>query len=354
MSFLTYDNDEKLDIVIRANNKFTGHPGDEDSDAQPENNDEYLSYFVEQPDKAESIIAMEKVNGEAAHFSSRVIADKMFIIAGSKNVHILIANENDIDKYKGDRYRIAKIVARAVWKQLSMMQRDYTELLLSLLNHTKCTMVCEILIPGQQHITNISHINIPTLVLLCMTPAVMPEPKTLTLPPHHCLALATAMGFKCATFKNINKDDLSDFIKDARKEEEIEGYVLYYIRTDLNGHEQTIGLEKIKTIWYVMLRALREKTIYAFTKGRKKDNWDINHAISSTDARYKNIQTWLKFSNEYYDRWHDLATSFLKWFNLCVTLQDEEQFDFAKIIRSDWPIIWEQFLTRDTDKDNDV
>lgn len=39
----------------------------------------------------------------------RYINDQFFIITGSKNVHILIRNADDIDKYEGERYFVAKV-----------------------------------------------------------------------------------------------------------------------------------------------------------------------------------------------------------------------------------------------------
>lgn len=60
------------DIVIYANRKFTGNIGDED-DLQPENNDQWKKYFLKDQEEAQQVVCMEKVNGEAAHFSGRYV-----------------------------------------------------------------------------------------------------------------------------------------------------------------------------------------------------------------------------------------------------------------------------------------
>lgn len=60
------------DIVIYANRKFTGNIGDED-DLQPESNDQWKKYFLKDQEEAQQVVCMEKVNGEAAHFSGRCV-----------------------------------------------------------------------------------------------------------------------------------------------------------------------------------------------------------------------------------------------------------------------------------------
>lgn len=59
-----------FDVVLYANKKFTGGVGDED-DRQPESSDLWKEYFLQDPDTADQVICMTKLNGEAAHFSGR-------------------------------------------------------------------------------------------------------------------------------------------------------------------------------------------------------------------------------------------------------------------------------------------
>lgn len=39
----------------------------------------------------------------------RYINGEFYIVTGSKNVHMLIRNKDDIKKYEGDRYRVASV-----------------------------------------------------------------------------------------------------------------------------------------------------------------------------------------------------------------------------------------------------
>ncbi|CAL4106989.1 unnamed protein product, partial [Meganyctiphanes norvegica] len=298
------DSEESLDVVLYANRKFTGGVGDED-ETQPESNDIWRKYCLDNPDEADKVVAMEKMNGEAAHFSGRFIDDKFYIITGSKNVHMLIGCEEDIEKYEGIRYSNAKVIASALWKHLSQMEEKHRQILFSLLHHTKGTVVCEILLPDNHHIVNLSDVKEPSLHVLTFTPNVSDDADiSLTaLPPHHWLDCMSALGFTVAPYEIVDRKDVDSFIKKSRNEVNTEGHVLYYMKNS-NGYENTIGMAKTKTVWYVLLRALREKVVFAFTTAKKRHSWSLEERINATHKRFREIQNWLKFSNEYLAEWN--------------------------------------------------
>lgn len=72
--------------------------------------------------------------------------------------------------------------------------------------------------------------------------------------------------------------------------------MLYFLDKD----EETIGLVKTKTIWYIMLRALREKLIYTT---RRRQGWSLQDRIESTHKRFMEIKEWLHFSDNYLNGW---------------------------------------------------
>lgn len=65
-------NKDIQDIVIYANRKFTGDIGDEDK-TQPENDGQWQKYFLKDMEETQQIVCMQKMNGEAAHFSGRYV-----------------------------------------------------------------------------------------------------------------------------------------------------------------------------------------------------------------------------------------------------------------------------------------
>ncbi|XP_050711471.1 uncharacterized protein LOC126995705 isoform X1 [Eriocheir sinensis] len=333
---LKHGSDETLeqDIVIYANRKFTGSIGDED-DLQPENNDQWKKYFLKDQEEARQVLCMEKVNGEAAHFSGRFIENQFYIITGSKNVHMIIKKEEDIDKYEGERYNFAKVVARCVWHSLQALEDGNRKFLQRFLDKTKCTAICELLQRENQHIISLDHLEEPLLTVIGFTPtASNEEPSSLVaIPPHHTLDLLSCLGFTVPTHTVIPVEELQRHREEIRLGYQTEGKVLYFLDKD----EETIGLVKIKTMWYIMLRALREKLIYTT---RRRQGWTVEDRIESAHKRFKEIQEWLLFSDNYLDGWKELASTFMK------SVDEKIKEDCVKLeeIRPTYPTMWKKFL----------
>ena len=137
-----------------------------------------------------------------------------------------------------------------------------------------------------------------------MTPTISNDPEIsfTALPPHHWANLASALGFMVPSFQIMNIENLDLFVQASRKEINKEGHVLYYLKSS-NGIENTIELSKIKTFWYVISRAIREKAVYCFTVSRKKPNWSLPGEIYATHKRIIEIQKWLKFTDDDLAQW---------------------------------------------------
>src|ERR1700755_2430092 len=74
-----------------------------------------------------------------------------------------------------------------------------------------------------------------------------------------------------------------------------EGLVLYYLIKD-----KTIGLTKVKTIWYIIVRAIREKIKCSVSNKKKKP---LSDRINDIKTRLDEIQKWLGFCNKCLDKW---------------------------------------------------
>ncbi|MPC20175.1 hypothetical protein E2C01_013107 [Portunus trituberculatus] len=328
------------DVLIYANRKFTGDIGDEDDVQQPESN-EWKKYFLKDQDKAQRVVCMKKINGEAAHFSARKINGKFYIITGSKNVHMIIKEKEDIDKYIGDRFTVAKIVARCLWDTLHELEEKHFNLLLKFLDLTKCTAICELLQPENQHIMNLSQLERPVLNVIGFTPPAGDEScsSLIALPPHHTLNFLSGLGLTTPTYTVIQVEDVQKYRDEIRHGEHgyhEEGEVLYFLTED----EETIGLVKAKTVWYIMLRALREKVVYGFRASRRRQQQNINECITSCHKRFYEIQEWLLFSNSFLDKWKTLAESFILW----MAEEVREERVAVENIRPQYPVMWEKFL----------
>lgn len=367
-TFLELDHagNNMFELVIYGNRKFTGGLGDEDEETpaktnpqdedsngvhtkeiEPVRRDLWRDYCLQDPDTAEKIICMDKLNGEAAHFSGRYINGQFYIVTGSKFVHMLIRNKEDIKLYLGDRYKVARIVATSVCQAINALQETQRKILFSLLHETKCTVVCELLQPENQHLVNLSYLSQPEINTLSLTPTssgAVSDTSLLALPPHHAIELLKALGLKTVDYRIKSVHEGIQIRDQIRRELNKEGEVLYYVMKS----EDTIGIVKTKTLWYIVLRALREKATFCFTTAKKRANWNLEDRITSTLKRFDELQLWLKFPNDYLEGWKELASGLLRWLD-----EEIKEGRWTPIrIRPMFPVIWEDYLKHTDLSDN--
>lgn len=353
------DTIEFYDICIYSNKKFKGISNqDEDNDEddyredQQQDNDDDNDYFIKNQIK-DKVIAMEKINGDALHFSGRYINDKFYLFIGSKKSHIMINKESDIDLYTNDRFNVCKKFAKQVWKILyTKLTPEKRNILYDILHYTKITAICEILQSNYQHIVLIDNDNDlyeDKIIFLNFTLPFINDNnniesngdilKSLTaFPPHIAIKIMNVLGFTCATYKifDIN-DNIS--LENIRLETNSEGKVLYY----LNKENETIGMQKLKTIWYICLRALREKAKRFLTLIDKNKSINIENEI---DKRYDEIQKWLQLTNDKTLHWKKIAKQFIQW----LIIYRNENYTMASLnVASSFPILWDTFS-----KSNDI
>lgn len=108
-----------------------------------------------------------------------------------------------------------------------------------------------------------------------------------------------------------------------------------------------IGLLKKKTIWYVILRAIREKTRPMISGWEKNRKMDVSETIEKTSRRLTAIQKWLGYSDAILDQWKMLSGQFIGWLADGAKKKSITRDDIADL----YPILWTKFL--DETKNND-
>ncbi|CAL4246156.1 unnamed protein product, partial [Meganyctiphanes norvegica] len=181
----------------------------------------------------------------------------------------------------------------------------------------------------------------PSLHVLTITPTISDDDETslTALAPHHWLQIASSLGFTTASYQIIDRNDLDAFIQRCFNEIEKEGYVLYYLKNS-NGSVNTIGMAKVKTVWYSMLLALRKVSMVSFTSAKMKNGRSMEEIIKFAHKRFSEIQTWLEFNNEHLTLWNKLSEEFLHWMNGEINTNSEERID----LHNQFPVIWNRFL----------
>lgn len=325
------------DCLIFALKKFTGGMGDED-EQQPDTNKTWMDYFIAPLNKAEKVVCTMKANGEAAHFSVRWIKDRFIVCAGSKNVHLMARNAEDVAKYKDSRYLVAKTVASAVLRKLATLDAMKLQLMLSFMHHTAVTAVLEVLQPDYQHVVDLSHLKKPELQFIAFTlpfDAETNDESLCALEPSSALRFVGDVGFDCVQHQVIPVDEAENRMEDIRRGYNYEGEVLYFV--DIHGN--VIGLLKKKTAWYVLCRAIREKVSHALLDSKKCPK-DYSHAqrAAKLTARLEQIQKWLAFSDEYLAKWTELGVGFLQY-----VVKEKDTGDMN--VRGNFPILWNDYLS---------
>ena len=324
------------ETTIYANKKFTDIPNNI-------NDNNYL-YFLQNPSKPKKIISMEKMNGDALHFSGRYLLGNFYLFVGSKNNHVMIKSESDIELYTDDRYVVSKQFARIVWKMLQNLSPPNRNALYDIFHYTEVTAVCELLQPNYQHIVKISNTE-SKVVFLTFTPTFYGLDdddinKSLTfLPPHLSLRIMNILDIPCAPHRIMIIDDDKKYreeIENIRSNINSEGRVFYFLN---NNKDETIGLSKVKTVWYICLRALREKCVHHFSKKSKYVH--IPTVVNSVNTRYTEIQNWLKLSDDIINYWNNIGEQFVIWLKKQI---NENLIDIRQNpIKSNFPILWDKF-----------
>ncbi|KAL7648045.1 UNVERIFIED_CONTAM: hypothetical protein RMT77_001662 [Armadillidium vulgare] len=333
---LTHNGEKCVDFAIYANKKFMGENGDEDDDRDNKSKT-FEKFFLDSPKKATEVICMTKLDGEAGHFSIRKIGEEYYIIAGSKNVHMLYKTYSDIEKYKEPRFSVAKEVAKAVLDIFNKMDKSKKRILEHFLNTTKITIVCEFLKPHHQHIVNLPHLEVPTMYGLMMTSLPGEEETTnnnslTTIPPNACLEFFKFFGIQTPDYYSISVNEVKENIDKMRRFKQTEGLVLYYLIKD-----KTIGITKVKTIWYIVVRAIREKIKCSVSNKKKKP---LSDRINDIKTRLDEIQKWLGFCNKCLDKWKDLGEAF----SYRISEEIEKNKNILKGDRPEFNEMWKDFV----------
>lgn len=105
---------------------------------------------------------------------------------------------------------------------------------------------------------------------------------------------------------------------------------------------------KKKTIWYVILRAIREKARPMVGGWEKDRKMTLSETIERTSRRLNAIQKWLGFSNTILDRWKELAGQYLKWLMEGAKKKTITRADVA----DEYPILWSKFLQETNNRDD--
>jgi len=337
--------------------KFTGGLGDDDDrtagdddDCTAESDFVWQRYFMRPFDTAEAIVCTKKQNGEAAHLGACRLDTELYICAGSKNVHLVFRSFEDLEKYPlhEPHYQVAKEVAKCILEMLDGLSESNRVCLLEFLCATRSTAVFELLSPDHQHVEDLSGLVATELKFIAWTSCRLESANSATqlccLPPDSGIELAKMFRLNTTDYSIISVRSLDDHMADIRSRHGVEGEVLFFLDDD----RRTIGMLKKKSVWYIIIRAIRQK-VHAACVSYSKNSEAFVHSthVRKMEQRLKEIKQWLQLDDKIMSAWRHLAEKFLAF---CI-----DQLRAKTLCASDFtahfPVHWKRFLleTGETD-----
>jgi len=328
--------------IIHALKKFTGGLGDDD-DRTSESDFIWQRYFTQPFDTAKAIVCTIKQNGEAAHLGVCRIGDELYICAGSKNVHLVFRRSEDLDKYPlhEQRYQFAKEVSRCILEMLDRLSENDRVSLLEYLCATRSTAVFELLSPDHQHIEDLSELPAAELKFIAWTSCHLEAADSTTqfcyLPPDSGIELAKMFELNTIDYSVIVVGSLDEHMAEIRSRHGVEGEVLFFLDED----RRTIGMLKKKSVWYIIVRAIRQKVHAAcLSHSKNSETFVIGTHVHKIEQRLKEIQQWLNLDDKSISVWKHLAEKFLTF---CIE-QLRAKILGASDFTAYFPVHWKRFL----------
>ncbi|KAF0700284.1 Aste57867_9192 [Aphanomyces stellatus] len=353
--------------MVRAYPKFTGHEDDGElaseggsSDDNSVTSEALSKYFTEPASATRAVISTVKENGEAAHLAVLKLDNGSYVyLVGSKNVHMAIQSEADIEPAcqigmtapGQNPFAGAKPVAYGIMRMLSALEPEKRTAFCEFLWQTRLTASFELLCPGHQHV-ELLDVPFDTPVLFGFSlPTMQTMPGVeVCVNPLLGYALARACGVRTVHFEVVpyTGDEFKSVLQAIKRGYQTEGKVNLYV----NGAGHVIGLQKYKTAWYVSLRAIREKAKSFLTNVLGKKQMAVGDALvdshKSIEKRFRAIRTFLGLSAASTDQYAALGKAFVTYI-ADVRLANCGGSEVAmRTVQHDvvdlFPVVWQAFL----------
>lgn len=316
-----------VEKIIQGLRKFTGLEAGDDDDVidtmkESQTSQEFqtfgkVQYGISDDDDVVTIHKAEKANGENGHFGviecPSCIAEipeipKYFFVGGSKAVHCVIRDIDDIDHeiYKKQRFTFASIIMKTCMEAIT----DVDQFCQFMSDH-HLTLTIELLNPDTQHIVLLTNKK-PIAKALTFLSIKNISQIQLGLNPIGSQYIARFFGFDPVEIEEIDIKNLDTALSESRFGADSEGYVFYGINSDGN----VIHMYKRKTNWYVSLRAIRQRGIaflIGMHKSLKTKSEIIKNGKKKVLCRIDEIQKWLKMSEEEVELYKNIGIRFIEY-----------------------------------------
>lgn len=310
--FVCDNNTKTLIHQLRGLKKY----GDENDSFGPHNKEKSSSFKKE-------VFATVKANGECFHVSFFKYQSCVYSILGSKNVHILISINDDIQKQLDDIIETQKNRVTYASKMTSYFFKNIGENKEKLINYildNGVTFVGEYINPEHQHVVKYEK--------ECIHFFAITHPNSMYLytylNPSNSFELFKEFGCETVDYILCKSQLELDQVKEKYfNYTNCEGLVLYYI----DENDSVYNMFKFKNKQYTILRTVREyynanKMLSTFIKRLKE--YHITLTFDEIEL-YTSFFIWLKHKCDFTHFSVDLFNTFLKEDKLQLTIKNSEK-----------------------------
>ncbi len=219
------------------------------------------------PDAVETVVLIDKMNGECAHIGAFEHDGVAYWIAGSKHVHIFWRADHyaeEITAYSAQRYKYALKVAALWFSWLSSASVEQRAGLFDYLSSTGYTACAEAILAESEHI--VEYTDKDVLVFYALADETPSSAGLTATTPQHALADLRKFGLRTAPASAalvMRSTDYTAALDAVARRTNSEGVVAYGI----SACGAVCCMWKEKSYPYVMERVVREAVIH----GRKRD-----------------------------------------------------------------------------------
>lgn len=237
-------------------------------------------------DDWDTIVFTEKANGEAFHVSGFRYNGNLYAIGGSKNVHILVNLDGDVDQQFLDiATRQPKRVDYATKMLKAFLQLPGYRKVLDFCVENGTTFVGEYINPEHEHIVDYDREHI---LFFAIT---KPDSLYTWCSPVEAQQIFEDLGVEAVEAIVGNRQTIDAIKLDFYNRKNSEGSVIYYVTGG-----QTTYMQKYKNKQYTVLRTIRE--MYKSSAGLAKLSNRLNeyHLVLTDDEKkdYITFFQWLK------------------------------------------------------------
>jgi len=282
-------------------------------------------------DRADGVLLTEKSNGKTFVIRTFQVGDVWYFLGGSKTVHRVYRLDDNINDVFGSKDQLVRGMFLSFFEQWNSLDDLSRETLLH-----KMTRGC---LCGEyedgKHFIPVQHESIRWF---CMTPIWSHTTRLEYVRPYEQLEALRSLGLKTVNYRLVSPNEINrDSLRLGRW---CEGYVIHW----LIGNK-SVGVEKFKTWWYIILRVIRQIIINQVHSSGKA-NW--SDVILRT--LLKRNESFMHLPMGYLMKWHRLGVRFCEW------LSEHPNLSFSHVgVNSNnlgMGSVWKMFLNETGENDN--